>query len=183
MSDQTVIDLLDEFEVLNETIPLAPLRWSFAHVFSLEDATIERVKALGLTIAVHSVSMYGSPGQQPPIRAIQDSGIVWGLGTDATIVAHYQPFITLGWVVTGKSINGQTVIENTITREEALIAHTRANAFLMFKEDDIGTLEVGKFADLVVLDRDYMSVPADEIFNIESVLTMVGGRVVYEAVE
>jgi predicted amidohydrolase YtcJ len=127
--------------------------------------------------------MYGPPGQQPPIRAIQDSGIVWGLGTDATIVAHYQPFITLGWVVTGKSINGQTVIENPITREEALIAHTRANAFLMFKEDDIGTLEVGKFADLVVLDRDYMSVPADEIFNIESVLTMVGGRVVYEAVE
>ena len=99
------------------------------------------------------------------------------------IVAHYQPFITLGWVVTGKSINGQTVIENPITREEALIAHTRANAFLMFKEDDIGTLEVGKFADLVVLDRDYMSVPADEIFNIESVLTMVGGRVVYETVE
>ena len=183
MSDQTVIDLLDEFEVLNETIPLAPLRWSFAHVFSLADATIERAKALGLTIAVHSVSMYGPPRQQPPIRAIQDSGIVWGLGTDATIVAHYQPFITLGWVVTGKSINGQTVIENPITREEALIAHTRANAFLMFKEDDIGTLEVGKFADLVVLDRDYMSVPADEIFNIESVLTMVGGRVVYEAVE
>ena len=106
--------------------------------------------------------------------------MVWGLGTDATIVAHYQPFITLGWVVSGKSINGGTVIEKTVTREEALIAHTRSNAYLMWKEDDLGTLEVGKLADLLVLDRDYMTVPVDEIFDINPVLTMVGGRVVYE---
>ncbi len=183
MSDQTVRDLLDEYEVLNETIPLAPLRWSFAHVFYIADESIERIKAIGGTITVHSVSMYGPPQQQPPVRAIQDSGIVWGLGTDATIVAHYQPFITLGWVVTGKSINGKTVFEETLTREEALIAHTRNNAYLMFREDELGTLEVGKLADLVVLDRDYMTVAADEIFDIESVLTMVGGRVVYEAAE
>jgi predicted amidohydrolase YtcJ len=124
--------------------------------------------------------MHMPPPLQPPIRALEDSGIVWGLGTDATIVAHYQPFITLGWVVTGKSINGNTLIQEPVTREEALIAHTRNNAFLLFREDDIGTLEVGKFADLVVLDRDYMTVPADEIFDISSVLTMVGGRVVYE---
>ena len=107
--------------------------------------------------------------------------MIWGLGTDATIVAHYQPFITLGWVISGKSINGETVIEKTVTREEALIAHTRSNAYLMSKEDELGTLEVGKFADLVVLDRDYMSIPADEIFDIEPLLTMVGGRVVFEA--
>jgi len=116
---------------------------------------------------------------QPPIRAIQDSGIIWGLGTDATIVAHYQPFITLGWVVSGKSINGETVIDSPISREEALIAHTRNNAYLMFKEDDLGTLEVGKLADLVVLDRDYMTVPADEIFDIKPTMTMVGGEVVF----
>ena len=116
----------------------------------------------------------------PPIRAIEDSGVIWGLGSDATIVAPYQPFITLGWAVSGKSINGETVIDEPVTREEVLIAHTRSNAYLMFREDDLGTLEVGKLADLVVLDRDYMSVPADEIFNIEPVLTMVGGRVVFE---
>jgi predicted amidohydrolase YtcJ len=183
MSDQTVRDLLDEYEVLNETIPLAPLRWSFAHVFYISDENIERVKALGGTIAVHSVAMYGPPERQPPVRAIQDSGTIWGLGTDATIVAHYQPFITLGWVVTGKSINGKTVFEDTLTREEALLAHTRNNAYLMFREDEIGSLEVGKLADLVVLDRDYMTVADDEIFDIESVLTMVGGRIVYEAAE
>jgi hypothetical protein len=109
--------------------------------------------------------------------------MVWGLGTDATIVAHYQPFITLGWVVSGKSINGETVIEKTVTREEALIAHTRSNAYLMWKEDELGTLEVGKLADLVVLDRDYMTIPADDIFNIKPVMTVVGGRVVFEAVD
>ena len=181
MADQTVQSLLGPLAALNNEIPLAPLRWSLAHVFTLSNESIEKAKALGLTLAVHSVSMYAPARMQPPIRAIQDSGIIWGLGTDATIVAHYQPFITLGWVVSGKSINGETVIDEPVTREEALIAHTRSNAFLMFKEDDLGTLEVGKLADLVVLDRDYMSIPADDIFDIEPLLTMVGGRIVFDA--
>jgi predicted amidohydrolase YtcJ len=180
MLDTTVQSLLGPFEELNKEIPLAPLRWSLAHVFNISDESIERANDLGLTAAVHSVAMYGPSQYQPPIRAIQDSGMVWGLGTDATIVAHYQPFITLGWVVSGKSINGKTVNDETVSREEALIAHTRSNAYLMFKEEDLGTLEVGKLADLVVLDRDYMTVPVDEIFDINPVLTMVGGRVVYE---
>jgi predicted amidohydrolase YtcJ len=180
MKDQTITSFLDRLELLDESTPLAPLRWSLAHVLNISDENIQRARDLGLTAAVHSVSMHMPPPLQPPIRALEDSGIVWGLGTDATIVAHYQPFITLGWVVTGKSINGNTLIQEPVTREEALIAHTRNNAFLLFREDDIGTLEVGKFADLVVLDRDYMTVPADEIFDISSVLTMVGGRVVYE---
>jgi predicted amidohydrolase YtcJ len=107
--------------------------------------------------------------------------MIWGLGTDATIVAHYQPFITLGWVVSGKPINGEIVINEPVSREEALIAHTRNNAFLLFKEDDLGSLEIEKFADLIVLDRDYMAVPADDIFNIKLLMTMVGGRVVCDA--
>jgi predicted amidohydrolase YtcJ len=181
MLDQTVQSLLGPFEALNEEIPLAPLRWSLAHVFTISDESLRRAKDLGLTIAVHSVSMYAPPQLQPPVRAIQDSGMVWGLGTDATIVAHYQPFITLGWVVSGKSINGKTIIDEPVSREEALIAHTRSNAWLMFKEDDIGSLEIGKLADLVVLDRDYMSIPADDIFNIKPVMTMVGGRIVFDA--
>jgi predicted amidohydrolase YtcJ len=180
MLDQTVQSFLAPLEVLNETIPLAPLRWTLAHVFTISDESIARAKALGLTFAVHSVSMFAPPALQPPVRAIEDSGVVWGLGSDATIVAPYQPFITLGWVVSGKSISGATVIDEPVTREEALIAHTRSNAYLMFREDDLGSLEVGKLADLVVLDRDYMSVPANEIFDIAPVLTMVGGRVVFD---
>ena len=164
---------------MNETIPLAPLRWTFIHVFSLSPESIERIRALDMTIAVHSVASLAEA--RVPLRDIQDGGVVWGLGTDATIVAHYQPFITLGWAVTGKNVSGATVLEQTVSREEALIAHTRANAWLLFKEDDLGTLEAGKFADLVVLDRDYLTVPEDEIFDIESVLTMVGGRIAYDA--
>lgn len=181
MLDMTIRTFLGPLEELNKSIPLAPLRWSLAHVLNISDESIQRANDIGLTAAVHSVSMYGPLQYQPPVRAIQDSGMVWGLGTDATIVAHYQPFITLGWVVSGKSINGETVIQDTVTREEALIAHTRSNAYLMWKEDDLGTLEVGKLADLVVLDRDYMSIAADDIFNIRPLLTMVGGQVVYEA--
>jgi predicted amidohydrolase YtcJ len=181
MMDITIQSILDAYEQINEEVPIEPLRWSLEHVLTISEESIERAKDIGVTLAVHSVAMNMPPFLQPPIRKIQDSGIVWGLGTDASIVAAYQPFITLGWVTTGKSINGQTINEEPVTREEALIAHTRSNAFLLHKEDDLGTLEVGKLADLVVLDRDYMNIPVDEIFDIQPVLTMVGGRVVYDA--
>jgi predicted amidohydrolase YtcJ len=120
-------------------------------------------------------------GVKMPLRKIQDSGIVFGLGTDATIVSHYQPFVTLGWAVSGLDIAGKRVLEETLTREEALIAHTRANAYLFFQENELGSLEVGKQADLVVLDRDYLTVPAGEIRKIRATMTMVGGRIVYDA--
>src|SRR4029434_11355862 len=105
--------------------------------------------------------------------------IVFGLGTEATIVSHFNPFVTLGWVVSGLDVGGTRVLDETLTREEALIAHTRANAYLFFQETGLGSLEVGKRADLVVLDRDYMTVPAAEIKRIRPMLTMVGGRVVF----
>jgi len=179
MHDVTIDSLLDELEVLNERIPLAPLRWTLAHVFTFSRENMERAKALGMTIGVQSVAAHAET--KPPLREIQDSGLIWGLGTDATIVAHYQPFITLWWAVTGKGLAGSTVLDQTVTREEALIAHTRSNAYLLFKEDDLGSLEIGKFADLVVLDRDYMTIPADDIVNIDPLLTMVGGRIVFDA--
>ncbi|MBT5030726.1 MAG: amidohydrolase family protein [Proteobacteria bacterium] len=181
MMDITIQSILGAYEEINQQTPLAPLRWSLEHVLTISEESIQRAKDLGLTLAVHSVAMNMPPFLQPPIRKIQDSGIVWGLGTDASIVAAYQPFITLGWVVSGQSINGNTIIEEPVTREEALIAHTRSNAYLLHKDDDLGTLEVGKFADLVVLDKDYMTVPVEEIFYIEPQMTMVGGRIVFDA--
>ena len=180
VQDITVQSLLEEFEALNETIPLASLRWAFAHVFSLSTESMARARALGMAIAVQSAASLA--GARVPLRDIQDSGLVWGLGTDATIAAHYRPFITLGWAVTGKNVAGTTVLDQTVSREQALVAHTRSNAYLLFKEDDLGSLEAGKFADLVVLDRDYLTVPEDEIFDIEPVLTMVGGRIVFDAI-
>ena len=117
----------------------------------------------------------------PPLRLIQDSGVPWGLGSDATAVTPSSPFYTLWWAVTGKMIGGKQVLRQTISREEALIAHTRSNAAFLFQEGNIGSLAPGKYADLLVLDRDYLTVPAEEISAIKPLMTMVGGRVVYNA--
>src|SRR6476620_3319185 len=116
----------------------------------------------------------------PPFRRIQDSGIRWGLGTDATAVTTSNPFYTLAFAVTGRMIGGRKVNRQSITREEALIAHTRSNAFIVFQEANLGSLQPGKYADLLVLDRDYLNIPADSIKDIKPVMTMVGGKIVYQ---
>ena len=195
--DITVNQMLDIYEEINETWPITHLRWRFEHAQGLSRATIERAKALGMAVALHSSAAMSSPQTRngnptraallakqdaPPIRWYQESGIPFGLGSDAQVVAHDSPFFTLYWVVSGKDTAEQPYFKHgTLTREEALIAHTRSNAWLMHKEDLLGTLEVGKLADFVVLDRDYMTIPADEIRDLNSVLTMVDGRIVYEA--
>src|SRR5579863_6316672 len=117
----------------------------------------------------------------PPLSTIQNSGIQWGFGTDGTAANQYMPFTTLYFAVTGKMAGGTKVIRQTISREDALIAHTRKNAYLVFQEDNLGSIQAGKLADLVVLDRDYLTIPADQIKNIKPVMTMVGGRIVYDA--
>jgi predicted amidohydrolase YtcJ len=178
MSDWSVKDLLTSFEDINKRHPLAPLRWTLAHVYDISPDSIARAKALGMGLAVHGAAMNG--GVKLPLRAIADSGIVYGLGTDATIVSHYQPFITLGWLVSGLDLAGNKALDETLTREEALIAHTRSNAWLFQQEANLGTLEPGKLADLVVLNRDYLDIPAAEIMQIQSVMTIVGGRIVYQ---
>src|SRR5581483_5871794 len=116
----------------------------------------------------------------PAFATIQNSGIMWGFGTDATAANQYLPFTVLYYAVTGK-LGGVKVIRQTISREDALIAYTRKNAFFVFQEDNLGAIQPGKLADLVVLDRDYLTIPADQIKDIKPVLTMVGGRIVYDA--
>ena len=160
MSNHSVTDLLAPIRGAQRTVRIDRLRWTLADVYDITPGNIERAKALGMTLAVHGVAMHG--GVRMPLRKIQDSAIVFGLGTDATIVSHYQPFVTLGWAVSGLDLAGNRVLDETLTREEALIAHTRSNAYLFFQERNLGSLEVGKLADLVVLDRDYMTVPAAE---------------------
>jgi predicted amidohydrolase YtcJ len=88
----------------------------------------------------------------------------------------------LWWAVTGKMLGGTKVLDQTITREEALIAHTRSNAAFLFQDGNLGSLAPGKYADLLVLDRDYLTVPADDIKDIKDitlVATVVGGKVVH----
>ena len=181
INNNAVTDLLDTLEKVNQTQPLNGLRWTLGHVYDISPANIARAKLMGMTLGVHGAAMQA--GAHMPLRKIADSGIVFGLGTDATIVSHYSPFVTLGWVVSGVDVGGNKVLDETLTREEALVAHTRSNAYLFFQESALGSLEVGKQADLVVLDRDYMTVPAADIKRIKPTLTMVGGRVVFSSPE
>jgi len=110
---------------------------------------------------------------------VQASGIAYGLGSDGTKASQINPFVTLWWAVSGKALNGKVVSKQTLTREEALIAHTRSNAYLLWQEMRLGAIKPGLFADMLVLDRDYFSVPVDEIKDIRPVATIVNGEIVY----
>jgi predicted amidohydrolase YtcJ len=182
---------LSEIEAINQVRPVRGLRWSFSHADQLEAKDLDRLRRLGMAVQLHSrptiqgglmMKIHGDRTfAMPPMRLLQESGIPWGLGSDATAVTPANPFYTLGFAVTGKSLGGGVVNRETITRGEALIAHTRSNAYFMFQEANLGSLAPGKYADLVVLDRDYFTVPVDEISAIKPVLTLVGGKTVYGA--
>jgi predicted amidohydrolase YtcJ len=181
---------LTQYEAINKERPIKGLRWSFSHLDQINEAQLERMKKLGMSAQIHSrpliqgALMHKVHGEKawdmPPFRRVQDSGIVWGLGSDATAVTTSNPFYTLSLAVTGEMIGGTKVNRQTISREEALIAHTRSNAFIVFQEDNLGSLALGKYADLLVLDRDYLTVPAGEIKDIKPLLTMVGGKIVHD---
>jgi len=182
---------LTQLEKISKEVDLRPLRWSFMHMEGVTPSQIERMKKLNMFIALNPrpvVSggllhrIQGDKGfAMPPMREIQESGIMWGFGTDAFEVNQFRPFQMLYFAVTGKMVGGTVVNTHTVSREAALIAHTRNNAYLFFRENDLGSIQSGRFADLVVTDKDYLTVPADQIKDIKSVLTMVGGRVVYDA--
>jgi predicted amidohydrolase YtcJ len=187
----TIDAFLDQIEAVNKEHPIKSLRWTLAHVNQINAAQLERMKNLGMYAAVHpwavinGAIMHDEFGDgaydMPPLRTIQNSGIQWGLGTDGTAANQTLPFTTLYFAVTGKMAGGAKVNRQTIGREDALIAHTRKNAYLVFQEDNLGSIQPGKLADLLVLDRDYLTVPPDQIKNIKPVMTMVGGRIVYDA--
>ena len=181
---------LDVYEDIEKNVPFKGFRWSFSHLDQVDEAQLERMKRLGMSAQIHSRPLiqgalmhkvHGDKAwEMPPFRRVQDSGIRWGLGSDATAVTTSNPFYTLSFAVTGKMIGGRRVNNQSVTREEALIAHTRSNAAIVFQESNLGSIQNGKYADLLVLDRDYLTVPADQIKDIKPVITMVGGKVVYE---
>lgn len=189
----TITRYLDIFEKINQKKNITNLRWSIHHADFISKRNIERAKTLGMTFALHSkMTILGSTLRRrlgaralslPPLRTVQNSGVVWGLGTDAGVVAPYPPMLSLWWAVTGMDLGGERALSKaeTVSRKDALIAHTRSNAYLFFKENELGSIEKGKLADLVVLDRDYMTIPADRIRDIKPLLTMVGGKIVFRA--
>ena len=194
--DESIGRFLDVFEAVDREVPFAGLRWWFDHAETISARNLERVRALGGGIAVqhrmifqgeHFVTRYGRKvaEQAPPIRQMLELGIPVGAGTDATRVASYNPWLALHWLVAGQTTGGLPLYPegNRLDRTEALRRYTVGSAWFSGEEEQKGRIAPGQMADLAVLSADYFSVPEDEIRRIESVLTVVGGKVVYGAGE
>jgi predicted amidohydrolase YtcJ len=194
--DETITRALNIYEEVNREIPFDGLHWFFDHCETISDRNIERVKALGGGIAVQNrmafqgeyfVQRYGSQQAKrtPPIRRMLEMGVPVGAGTDATRVSSYNPFLSLYWLITGKTIGGLSLYpeENRFDRSEALKLYTTGSSWFSTEDDKKGALAPGQLADLAVLSADYFSIPEEEIKDLESVLTIVGGRVVYATEE
>jgi predicted amidohydrolase YtcJ len=174
--------VLDAYEQADKLRPIRPLRWSVTHAEGITPEQIERARRLGVTIQLRSQSVIrDSRATVAPLRLLAGSGLTWGLGTDGTRAAQINPFVSLWWAVTGRSLGGAQLLDEPLTREEALIAHTRSNAQLVFRENYLGSIRPGLLADLLILDRDYLTVPADEIKDIRPAATIVGGEIVHGA--
>jgi predicted amidohydrolase YtcJ len=186
-SDATQSAVLGFWEQANTVFPIANLHWSIAHPgndgVSPTDAALSRAKALGIGMTPSASGALGS-GRTPRFKAMFDSGVHLCLSTDAMNVAPYPPFVDLWYVISGKSFNPAVPgvpLDQRLTREEALRAKTASCAWNLVQEGRVGSLEVGKHADLIVLSDDYFAVPTDDIRGLTSVLTIVGGRIVHAA--
>jgi predicted amidohydrolase YtcJ len=193
-NDASVDHLLSIFERVNTEIPIAPLRWSIAHLNDASVDSLRRMQALGVGWTMQDAMYFG--GEQfikqagaaaarrtPPVETARKMGVVVGAGTDAHRVASYNPFTALQWLLDSKTVGGVAMRgpDEIPSRLDALRFYTLGSAWFSFDEDVRGTLEVGKLADCAVLSDDYMTIPVEKIGSLESVLTMVGGKVVYSA--
>ena len=194
--DETISRALKIYEEVNREVPFDGLHWFFDHCETISDRNIERVKALGGGIAVQDrmafqgeyfVDRYGAKQAQrtPPIRRMLELGVPVGAGTDATRVSSYNPFVSLYWLITGKTVGGTALYPegNRLDRLEALRLYTVGSSWFSSEEGKKGSLVPGQLADLSVLSADYFSIPAEQIKHLESVLTIVGGRIVFGAGE
>jgi predicted amidohydrolase YtcJ len=193
-NNRSVHHLLDVLERVNSETPVAPLRWSIAHLNDASVDSLARMRALGvgwlMQNALHfrGEAFIGQRGLEaarvaPPIMTALRMGLRIGGGTDAHRVMSYNPFVSLQWMMDGKTVGGTPTRapEEIPTREEALRIYTLGSAWFAHDDDRRGSLAPGKLADLAVLTKDYMTVPIEEIGEIKSLLTMVGGRIVYAA--
>jgi predicted amidohydrolase YtcJ len=192
--DETITRALDVFEKVNRDQPIGGLHWMFDHAETISDRNIDRVAALGGGIAVQHrmayqgeefAARYGAAAAEraPPIRRMLAAGVPVGAGTDATRVASYNPWVSLAWLVTGRTVGGLRMYPpaNRLDREEALRLWTEANTWFSTEVGKKGRIAVGQLADLAVLSADYFGVPEDQIGHLEAVLTILGGKVVYGA--
>lgn len=192
--NESISRMLDVFERVNRDIPFDGLHWLFDHAETITEKNIERVKALGGGIAVqhrmafqgeYYAARYGAEAvkQTPPIAKMLAAELPVGLGTDATRVASYNPWTALYWLVSGRTVGGMQMYDdnNRLSRDVALELWTAGSAWFSSEQGKKGRIKAGQLADLVVLSKDYFKVTEEEIKGIESVLTLVDGKVVYAA--
>ena len=193
-NDRPVHHLLDVLERVNAETPVAKLRWSVAHLNDASPETLKRLQTMGMGWLVQNAFYFrgeaflGQRGMDaarlvPPLASALRMNLPVGGGTDAHRVMAPNPFVSLQWMLDGKTISGVAMRapQELPTRIEALRLYTQGSAWFSFEENTRGALAVGQLADLAVLDRDYLSVPIGEIGGTVSLLTMVGGRIVYAA--
>src|ERR1700757_269849 len=194
--DESITRALDVYEAVNREVPLKGLHWFIDHAETISQRNIGRIAALSGGIAIqHRMAFqgeyfrdrYGSAQTKrtPPIREMLRTGLPVGAGTDATRVATYNPFVSLYWLVTGKTVGGLSMYDdaNRIDRMEALRLWTVGSSWFSTEDGAKGSIVPGQLADLAVLSEDYFSIPDEEIKQLESVLTIVGGKPVYAAEE
>lgn len=191
-NDRHVHHLLDVVARVNADTPVAPLRWSVAHLNDASPETLQRLRILGMGWLVQNAFYFrgeaflGQRGAEaarsvPPLASALRLQLPVGGGTDAHRVMTPNPFVALQWMLDGKTVSGIAMrsAAETPTRLEALRLYTQGSAWFSFEETSRGALAVGQLADLAVLNRDYLGAPLNQIGGITSVLTMVGGRIVY----
>jgi predicted amidohydrolase YtcJ len=193
--DETIRQDLDVFEKIDAEGGFPPgTRWLFDHAETVSQESLERIKALGGAVSIQNrmmfqgkafIDRYGAERAEtaPPIRAMRDTGLLVAAGTDATRVSSYNPWLSLSWLVTGRTI-GDTLLypaANRVDRATALEMYTVAGAHLTGEADVKGTITEGKYGDLAVLSADYFGVADKDISRIEALLTVAGGKVVYSS--
>jgi predicted amidohydrolase YtcJ len=190
--DETISRALDVFEKVNRDVPLAGINWFFDHAETISEKSMDRIATLGGGVAVqhrmayqgeYFVERYGAKAAEatPPVATMLEKGIRTSAGTDATRVASYNPWVSLSWLVTGKTVGGLRMYpqRNCLDRETALRMWTENVTWFSNEEGKKGRIEAGQFADLIVPDRDFFACAEDEIADTTSLLTVVGGKVVY----
>jgi predicted amidohydrolase YtcJ len=190
--DESITRFLNVYEEVNRDVPFKGLHWFFDHCETVSDRNLERIKALGGGIAIqhrmayqgeYFMDRYGKKAAErtPPISKMLELGIPVGAGTDATRVASYNPWVSLYWMVTGKTVGGVSMYpdKNCLSRRDALQLYTQGSSWFSSESEKKGAISVGQLADVTVLTDDYFSVPEEQIKDIESVLTVVDGKIVY----
>src|SRR5712672_867768 len=185
--NETITSALNVFEKVNREIPIDGLHWIMDHAETIDDGNIERIARLGGGIAVqhrmayqgeYFVERYGAEKAErtPPIRRMLEMGVPVGAGTDATRVASHNPWISLAWLVTGRTVGGMQIYptSNQLDRETALRLWTESNAWFSTESGKKGQIKTDQLADLAVLSDDYFSVAAESFKKNTSVLTLIG---------